>query len=77
VSGAVELVRIHDLRDPDAWQAAHRHRGYWGKLYTDIYALDEDHGALVFRPAPDERWRRWERVRLRWIRGEDLKSRAA
>jgi hypothetical protein len=51
------LVRVYDLRDPAAQQAAHRHRGFWGKLYTEIHALDYDHVALVFRPAPDERWR--------------------
>jgi hypothetical protein len=61
------LVRVYDLRDPAARQASHRHRGFWGKLYTEIHALDNDHVALVFRPAPDERWRAWERVRLRWI----------
>ncbi len=75
MSGAesVPLVRVYDLRDPAARQAAHRHRHYWGKLYTEIHILDTDHVALVFRPAPDERWRRWERVRLDWI----LKDRAA
>lgn len=61
------LVRVYDLRDPAARQASHRHRGFWGKLYTEIHALDSAHVALVFRPAPDERWRAWERVRLRWI----------
>jgi hypothetical protein len=61
------LVRVYDLRDPTARQAARRHRSFWGKLYTDIHVLDADHVALVFRPAPDERWRAWERVRLRWI----------
>jgi hypothetical protein len=61
------LVRVYDLRDPAARQASHRHRGFWGKLYTEIHALDSDHVALVFRPAPDERWRAWERVRLGWI----------
>ncbi len=51
------LVRVYDLRDPDARRASHRHRGFWGKLYTDIHFLDAAHVALVFRPAPDERWR--------------------
>ena len=46
---------VYDLRDPNAWQVAHRHRGFWGKLYTDIHILDADHIALVFRPA-GERW---------------------
>jgi hypothetical protein len=68
---------VYDLCDPDQWQAAHRHRNYWGKLYTDIHALDYDHIALVFRPAPDEGWRAWELVRLSWILEEDLGDRAA
>ena len=58
---------VYDLRDPDSWEAAHRHRALWGKLYTDIVSLDYDHIALVFRPAPDCRWRPWESVRLEWI----------
>jgi hypothetical protein len=61
------LLRIYDLRDPDALRASHRHRGYWGKLYTEIHPLDLDHVVFVFRPAPDERWRAWEEVRLSWI----------
>ena len=61
------VIVIYDLRDPSAWQAAHRHRAAWGRLYTDIYDLDLDHVALVFRPAPDEGWRPWELVRLGWI----------
>ena len=48
------LLRVYDLRDPAARQAAHRHRGFWGKLYTDIHALDNDHIALVFRPFSNE-----------------------
>ena len=71
------LVRVYDLRNPDAWRAAHRHRGYWGKLYTDIHGLDDDHVVLVFRPDPHERWRTWEGVRLRWHLDEDLESEAA
>jgi hypothetical protein len=34
-------------------------------------ADDSGHVALVFRLAPDERWRAWERVRLRWILAEN------
>ena len=71
-TGPAELVMVYDLRDPAAQQAAHRHRNLWGKLYTEIYALDYDHVALVFRPAPDEQWRAWERVRLRWIMKRDV-----
>lgn len=61
-----ELLMIYDLRDPDTRRLAHRHRGFWGILHTDIYTLDLDHIALAFRPA-GERWRPWERVRLQWI----------
>jgi hypothetical protein len=77
----VRCLVVYDLSDPAAQQAAHRHRNLWGKLYTDIYALDYDHVALVFRPAPDERWRAWERVAegarqvladlLRYFKAED------
>jgi hypothetical protein len=75
VSESVAIV-VYDLRDPDQWQGAHRHRATWGKLYTCIYPLDYDHIALVFRSA-GERWRPWELVRLSWILGEDLEARAA
>jgi hypothetical protein len=64
------LLRVYDLRDPGAWQQAHRHRRLWGRLYTDVYALDTDHIALVFRTG-GERWRTWERVRLEWILSSD------
>jgi hypothetical protein len=68
---------IYDLRDPGQWQAAHRHRSFWGKLYTDVNALSDDRVLLVFRPAPDQRWRPWELVRLGWILNEDLEARIA
>jgi hypothetical protein len=71
------LLRVYDLRDSAAWRAAHRHRSFWGKLYTDIYALDTDHVLLIFRPAPDERWRAWERVRLGWILAQHHERAAA
>jgi hypothetical protein len=57
----------YDLRDAGARGQARRHRDCWGRLYTDIHILDSYHIALVFRPAPDERWRAWERVRLEWL----------
>jgi hypothetical protein len=62
-----DLLVVYDLSDPDQWQAAHRHRAIWGRRFTDIHPLDYDHIALVFRPAPDCRWRPWESVRLGWI----------
>jgi hypothetical protein len=58
---------LYDLRDPVAWKRAHRHRNWWGKLYTDIFVLDNDHVLLVFRPADEPRWRPWEEVRKDWI----------
>lgn len=57
----------YDLRDPDAWRRAHKHRRLWGKPYTDYHILDQDHVVLTFRPAPDPRWRAWEELRRRWI----------
>jgi hypothetical protein len=71
------VIVVYDLRDPAAWQAAHRHRATWGRLHTDIVALDYDRVLLVFRPAHDCRWRPWELVRLSWILNEDLEDRAA
>ena len=62
-----EFTIVYDLRDPQAWMKAHRDRNYWGKLYTDIDVLDNDHVILSFRPAPDKRRRAWEQVRKRWI----------
>ena len=61
------LLRVYDLRDPGARQRAHYHRNLWGRLYTDVHVLGSDHVAPAFRPAPDERWRAWEAVRLEWI----------
>lgn len=57
---------IYDLRDASAERKSHRDRSLWGKLYTDIHTVDNDHIALVFRPA-GPRWARWEEVRKRWI----------
>ncbi len=66
------LLRVYDLRDPGARQQAHYHRNLWGRLYTDVHVLDSDHVALAFRPAPDERWRAWEAVRLEWILEDEV-----
>ena len=64
------LTVVYDLRTPDGWGKAQRHGRLWGRLYTDIHTLDADHIAVEFRPADDERWREWERVRLEWLREE-------
>jgi hypothetical protein len=68
---------VYDLRDPAAWERAPLDRRFWGHLYTDIHALDNDHVALVFRPAPDPRWQPWEEVRRSWILEEAEQGRAA
>ena len=64
---AAELVIVYALRHPQGWETACDHGRTWGRLYTDIHTLDDDHIAVVFWPAPDGRWRPWERVRRRWI----------
>ena len=66
------LLRVYGLRDPGARQQAHYHRNLWGRLYTDVHVLDSDRVALVFRPAPDERWGAWEAVRLEWILEDEV-----
>lgn len=58
---------VYDLRAEGAWTRARKHRDYWGNLYTDATVLDNNHVALTFRPAPDSRWRAWEKVRKSWI----------
>jgi hypothetical protein len=64
---AGELIIVYDLQAPDAWGEACCHNRMWGRLYTSLYSLDANHIALVFRPAPDRRWRDWEQVRLEWL----------
>jgi len=72
-----QLLVVYDLRDPDAWQAAHRHRNYWGKTHTHVHYLEENVVVLTFRPAPDSRWQAWEQKRSEWILGELEQSEAA
>lgn len=71
------LLVVYDLRNPLAWQAAHRHRNYWGKTHTRVHYVEENVVVLAFRPAPDERWRPWERVRLERILGQLQESKTA
>jgi hypothetical protein len=63
------FTMIYDLRDEEAWRKAHRDRSLWGKIYTDIHVLDNDHIILSFRSG-GERWWKWEKVRQAWILGE-------
>ncbi len=68
-AASLTFVVTYDLRDPEAWQRAHKHRRLWGKLYSDYHILDQDHVLLAFRSA-GERWERWEQARKRMILGE-------
>ena len=68
---------IYDLQDAHAWHQAHAHRHLWGRRFCEHYVLDEDHLLIVFRPAPDQRWRPWEAVRQSWILGQLEQSEAA
>ena len=67
-----EFAIGYELRDEDAWARAHQHRNLWGKLYTEVCFLDNDHVILTFRPASDQRWRAWEEGRRAWILGEEV-----
>jgi len=71
------LVVVYDIRDDDGWRTANRHRNYWGKTHTRVHYLAEDVVVLTFRPAPEQRWRPWERVRQSWILEELQGSEAA
>jgi hypothetical protein len=64
----VQLAIVYDLRDPSGWRHASQHRRLWGRRLTDIHVLDPHHILLLFRSG-GERWRPWERARLRWILG--------
>ena len=72
-----DLLVVYDIRDAAGWEMANRHRSLWGKTHTHVHYLDDDHAALVFRPARQERWRPWENVRRAWIERELQGSEAA
>ena len=67
------LTIAYDLSVPGSWDMACRHARWWGRLYVELFALDNNHIIVTFTPAPDPRWREWEAVRLGWIL-EDLQS---
>ena len=47
-TGAV--VKIYDLRDPEAWERAGRERAAWGRERSEIHRLDNDHVIIEFKP---------------------------
>lgn len=48
-SGTGILV-LYDLRDPDAWQAAHDASEAWGREWTQTHHFGVDHVLIDFRP---------------------------
>ncbi len=70
----VGMIGVYDLSVPGAWEAACQHAMWWGRLYANLACLGADRITVTFRPAPDERWREWERCRAGWIM-RDLKGR--
>ena len=41
---------LYDLRDPEQWQQAGRDRTSWGRAYSAMHGLDNDHIIIEFRP---------------------------
>jgi hypothetical protein len=75
-AGVLPALLLYDLRDPGAWRQVHRDRCLWGRRFTDIHALGDDHVVLMLRSG-GERWHDWERVRLKWILAQDPEREAA
>lgn len=44
------ILILYDLRDAAAWQQAGRDREAWGREYSAIYSLDNNHVIIEFRP---------------------------
>lgn len=40
---------IYDLRDPTAWGRAGRDRQAWGRKWSEIHDLDNDHVVIEFK----------------------------
>jgi hypothetical protein len=43
-------MKVYDLRDPEAWERAGRERAAWGRIWTEIHTLDNDHVIIEFKP---------------------------
>lgn len=72
-----DLLVVYDIQDTAGWETANRHRNYWGKTHTRVYYLEENVVVLAFHPAPNQRWRSWESVRLECILEQLQGSKAA
>ena len=45
-----DKVTVYDLRDPEALAQASTDRDAWGRQWTEIHILDNDHVAIEFKP---------------------------
>lgn len=43
-------VTAYDLRHPEAWAQASTDLNAWGRKWTEIHPLDNDHVAIAFKP---------------------------
>lgn len=44
------IMVVYDLEEPDSWEQAREDRAAQGKELTEIYTLDSNHVAMVFKP---------------------------
>jgi hypothetical protein len=44
------VMKIYDLRDPEAWKQAGRERAAWGRELAVIHRLDNDRIVIEFKP---------------------------
>ena len=44
------VVKVYDLRDPEAWERAGREHAAWGRERSEIHRLDNDHVIIEFKP---------------------------
>jgi hypothetical protein len=39
---------LYDLRDPEAWNRAHRERRAWGRHKIEVHTIDNNHTVLKY-----------------------------
>ena len=47
--GGSARVTVYDLRDPEAWAQASADRDAWGRDWSEIHPLDNNHVAIAFK----------------------------
>ena len=45
-----DRVTVYDLRDPEAGAQASADVDAWGRQWTEIHSLDNDHVVIAFKP---------------------------